>query len=454
MNRRTRILWAGALTAGCAAMALVFLPPVLHGDHAGQAAPADRFVVHEWGTFTSFAGSDGVNLEFRPLVTDDLPRFIMNPFSQPGSNPFIKQNYVALQRMETPVTYFYTDTPRVVNVRVDFPKGMLSEWYPVVKHFDAGQPSGDLKHFDSGQPSGDLKHFDSGQQTGERTFRGHAYLDWGPVRLTPPRQFADVRVRGPKGQAVRASLPPVGASDHYGRARETDSAIVETVDATRGSHFEKFLFYRGLGNFELPIKLAALGSDRFEVANSADDASGALLLVRIDDGHVRFTRMDSIGPRSTVEIALPRDESTVDDLAEATAAELRGAGLYPKEALAMVNTWRGSWFGENGTRLLYLVPGKLTDSLLPLSVEPAPQERVRVLVGRLETLTPEDSQRLVEALAGNAAGTRPTAESIEAELASLGRFAEPAIQFAIGQTDDPPTRDRLEKILSEVCAGK
>ena len=44
--------------------------------------------------------------------------------------------------------------------------------------------------------------------------------------------------------------------------------------------------------------------------------------------------------------------------------ELSAAGLYDKEALAMVNTWQASWFGENGTRLLYLVPTKLTDKLL------------------------------------------------------------------------------------------
>ncbi len=192
------------------------------------------------------------------------------------------------------------------------------------------------------------------------------------MRLTPPNQFADVRVRDPKGKAIPASLPPVDAGDHYGRARETDSAIVETVDANRGSHFEKFLFYRGLGNFELPIKLVALGNDRFEISNSADDASGALLLVRIENGRVRFARLEPVAQHSQIEVNLPSEASTVDALAEAMVHELTAAGLYNKEALAMVNTWRTSWFGENGTRLLYLVPDKLTEKLLPLAVDPAP----------------------------------------------------------------------------------
>jgi hypothetical protein len=134
--------------------------------------------------------------------------------------------------------------------------------------------------------------------------------------------------------------------------------------------------------------------------------------------------------------------------------ELTAAGLYNKEALAMVNTWRASWFGENGTRLLYLVPGKLTDKLLPLTVDPAPDQRVRVLVGRLETLTPEDCQRLVHALVGSETDEKPTEAAVKAELTTLGRFAEPAIQFVLGQTRDPNTLDRLKAILTDVRHGK
>src|SRR4051812_22572789 len=106
MKRKTRILCAAVITTVCMALALAFLPALLHGNDARPAAPAHKLVIHEWGTFTSFAGSDGVNLEFRPLVTNDLPRFIMNPSSQSAS-PFLKSlskdQYVALQRMETPV---------------------------------------------------------------------------------------------------------------------------------------------------------------------------------------------------------------------------------------------------------------------------------------------------------------------------------------------------------------
>jgi len=341
MKRRSRTIWAAGISTGCVAIALLLLPAFLRGHDFHRGSPSSKLVVHEWGTFTSFAGSNGVNLEFRPLVTNDLPKFIINPSNaQPWVKLLTKSQYVGLQRMETPVTYFYTDVPRVVNVRVDFPKGMLTEWFPAVKDLEAGAP------------------------TAEQAM-GRAYLDWGAVRLIPPEQFANVRVNGldrsGRAAAVPAWLPEVAENDHYGRARETDSAIVETVDSLHYSHFEKFLFYRGLGNFELPIKLVALGNDRFEVANSAEDASGALLLVHIDSGHVRFVRLGPVSPRSSIEISLPDSRTTIDRLVAATVRELTAAGLYEKEALAMVNTWRDNWFGEDGTRLLYLVPGKLTD---------------------------------------------------------------------------------------------
>lgn len=35
-----------------------------------------------------------------------------------------------LVRMETPVLYFYSQRPTTLSVRVDFPKGLITEWYP------------------------------------------------------------------------------------------------------------------------------------------------------------------------------------------------------------------------------------------------------------------------------------------------------------------------------------
>src|SRR5260370_34663097 len=38
-------------------------------------------------------------------------------------------------KMETPVTYFYTDRPCDVQVRVVMPQGIMTHWYPAVRYF-------------------------------------------------------------------------------------------------------------------------------------------------------------------------------------------------------------------------------------------------------------------------------------------------------------------------------
>ncbi len=102
--------------------------------HAGDTNSDGRLVVHEWGTFTNFSGSDGVKLEYRPLIDNDLPDFVLDRGMQAGLHPrFTKTLLRGRQRMETPVTYFYTDKVRDVNVRVRFPQGLLTEFYPPVQ---------------------------------------------------------------------------------------------------------------------------------------------------------------------------------------------------------------------------------------------------------------------------------------------------------------------------------
>ena len=88
-------------------------------EEAGSLSEAnDPLIVHEWGTWTSFSGSNGVQLEFRPLHDAGLPMFVLdrsdfNPTGKPRSS-LAKSATVARYRMETPVTYFYTDRKSVV----------------------------------------------------------------------------------------------------------------------------------------------------------------------------------------------------------------------------------------------------------------------------------------------------------------------------------------------------
>src|SRR4029077_9859924 len=108
---------------------------VAYARQEPKPAQSGRLIVHEWGTFTNFSGSDGLQMDFRPLVDSDLPPFVLDRARQAQvfyPSVYAKGMYLARQRMETPVTYFYTDTPREVDVQVAFPQGLLTEFFPPV----------------------------------------------------------------------------------------------------------------------------------------------------------------------------------------------------------------------------------------------------------------------------------------------------------------------------------
>jgi hypothetical protein len=96
---------------------------------------------------------------------------------------------------------------------------------------------------------------------------------------------------------------------------------------------------------------------------------------------------------------------------------LTSQGLYPDEARAMIETWRQSWF-EEGSRLFYIVPGSFLNSMLRLTVNPAPAQTARVFVGRLELVTPATMQAVRKILADHDG----------AALGTYNRFLEPILE--------------------------
>ena len=66
----------------------------------------------------------------------------------------------------------------------------------------------------------------------------------------------------------------------------------------------------------------------------------------------------------------------------------------------MLETWRDSWF-EEGSRIIYIVPSRSVNAVLPLQVDPTPSQTVRVFVGRIKLITPETEQAVQTAIATN-----------------------------------------------------
>src|SRR3954454_23620884 len=97
--------------------------------HLIASNPKEKFIAHEWGTFTSVQGADGIQIQWNPLIRTDLPEFVYNRAVKQGgfpasyrftvidgkSVPGVPPSFV---RMETPVIYFYSDKERTADVRV------------------------------------------------------------------------------------------------------------------------------------------------------------------------------------------------------------------------------------------------------------------------------------------------------------------------------------------------
>jgi hypothetical protein len=115
---------------------------------------------------------------------------------------------------------------------------------------------------------------------------------------------------------------------------------------------------------------------------------------------------------------------------------------------------KSSWFGEEGTRVLYSLPQGDTDKLLPLHLAPAPREAIRVMVGRLETLTPEQ-EASIAALVSHLGDNDPSARMQAAKrIRALGRFAEPALTHVAATSDDPEVKLSAQALLRTILEKK
>ncbi len=381
---------------------------------SGNLGAAPNYVAHEWGTFTSVQGADGVQLSWNPLVTSDLPDFVHNWPKSGRTNIDLarvalvsKATAMSLQRMETPVIYFYADADLTLNVQVKFPQGTMTEWYPQANF---AVPA-----------------------SAEDVF-GPKSLRWDSVQVSasvPAPASGQVRVGD---QVPRIATKP----SHYYAARETEADILRVNGET-----EKFLFYRGVGNFRAPLTVtqSAAGGVELKLQNRGAEELRDFYVYEVRGDEARFVKVDRLAAGAGAGVSLDQAVAFAPvtavrgRLGEALAASLVEAGLYAAEARAMVRTWDDSWFGERGLRVLYLLPEAWTDRTLPLSLEPKAAQVKRVMVGRAELITPSmqsDLQReLVRYSQGDEAGKARSLEAVR--HLQLGRFLEPAARLVTGR---------------------
>ena len=355
---------------------LALLGPVFAAD---PVSPAAGVTVHEWGTFTSVAGELGEPVYWSPLTApSDLPCFVNRLPTQ------CVKCAPSIMRMETPVLYFYSAKPATVSVKVDFPSGLISEWYP---------RAADVS------PKGAV------------TYERNGRIDWGKVEI---------------GDSAFGNFPKDDRPSHYYAARETDSAALRV-----NGQEEKLLFYRGVASDGVYLAPRILPDGRVEIRRNSLYAVPRAILFENRDGNIGYRVVRDLSQPVTVDA--PKLGADVREVHRELAQALEGAGLYPKEAAAMIETWRDSWF-EDGLRVFYLVPKTAVDFLLPLRIEPAPVQTTRVFAGRVELLSNAMRQNLQTALAN---GDIPT-------LAKCGRFFEPFMAM-MHATPSPEVRSYMNR---------
>lgn len=378
------------------------------------AANPIPYTAHEWGTFTSVQGTDGAVLDWNPFTVWELPEFVYTrqrplrgadvPKSARAFAALdLKQGAAWRQRMETPVIYFHAPEAFDVNVRVGFPKGLVTEWYPSTSAF--GPVAGAAAVVADSSES---------------------FAAWNGVR-----------VLAPGSQPVRAAIQMETAS-HYYAARETSANLIQTtrrlnLPPAEAPESEHFIFYRGAGNFDAPVRVRALDDHSIRIENLGSHALRGLVVVHVRDGRAGFAASQLLpgGEQRTLPVPELKEQNDRDlgELARTVRQVLEAEGLFADEAQAMVKTWNDSWFREPGLRLFYVLPRPDVDAILPLTFDPPPQSLVRVFVGRAELIAPRVERELLRVF--EARPWIPAEENLrQLRALALGRFTEAGLQRA------------------------
>lgn len=367
---------------------------LVHPLGAGTQTVEPGLTVHEWGTFTSIAGNDGHAMEWAPLTGawpgSDLPGFVEHF----GIRRF-KLRLRGAIRMETPVIYFYSPRDLNLSVHVAFSKGLITEWYPHASRVSPTQEVSTTSLYKNG---------------------ADGTISWSQIHLEA---------------GTNPEFPREEAKHSYYEARQTSAAPL-SIRTAKGEQHEKFLFYRGVSSFTLPISAQLATDGNLLVNNLVNQEIPSLILFERRGDRIGYRISTGLDTKTTIQPPeLTRNINTLyRDLEEILVAR----GLYRDEAQAMIRTWQTSWF-EEGSRLFYIVPRSFVDAILPLTINPQPGNTVRVFVGRMELVTSATQNAVLQALASHDRKT----------LQMYNRFMDPILRAIAG--DDPAKENYIQQLM-------
>ena len=414
-------------------MNIKFHSLVLCGLSISFGSVVSAYDLHEWGTFTTVSGSDGSVLSGLHVEEEKLPDFVyshigMRPQAANGSyammlpplmpnlmNRYDNQMFVMkdakgkiipaasfkgipqamLQnvtvKMETPVIYFYGDDTPKVNVKVGFNGGTISQWYP-------NRTSGDTPNLIKVTEEEILERT-------KKSLSGKQLVLHQPIDFSKPYNGSiewDVDII-PKAEADPAYTFKSNENHTWIYPRVPDANMVKV-----GDEYEDYLFYRGVGNFELPATFRVDASETLHVKNNSKEAIPFAFAFENIAGKFRYKTIGEItvGSEATVAedewVSPSGGESQQVAVFQEVRDGLLAQGLTRDEANGMVKTWWKSYFEKDGLRVFWVVPQTDVERILPLTVTPKPENQVRVLVGRADVLRPKFEQEMITNLGTHA----------------------------------------------------
>lgn len=400
---------------------LIASPAIVLAESIAPPAPKP-LVVHEWGTFTSLQDENGSPIAGLNSNDEPLPQFVHrlggarvandNDPAYLWSKSVARMHPDVTMRLETPVIYFHPadDTPLKLDVSVKFNAGILSEFYPgaITRTTIADKPT---------------------TRPAERiTSETVGTLTWKNVIVAPGE----------------VKLPET--KEHVWLAPRA----VNSAPITVGKESEQYIFYRGLGHLDAPIRVVRRSSgnivlydQRPKFYDRQQMKLGGMWLAEFNDaGECAFRAIAEAPANGKVKALEHAGTFAPEEFSKDNLANLRSAmhealvkdGLFADEADAMLETWKLSYFKSTGQRLFFLVPHEWTDEVLPLQIS-KPCELTRVMVGRIELITPQQREH-IQFL------TRlsPDNPLLGEEKQKLGRFADALILDEMKRNPSEPLR--------------
>jgi hypothetical protein len=334
-----------------------------------QAQPApQRLIAHEWGVITALADEQGQLLTWQPLEgAPPVPSFIQR-YEMPQSPGTV--------RIDIPAIFFKVDQQTAVTMNMEFLKG----------YFYTGYPRADYQDYT---------------------------LSWPAITLLPG------------GNMTLITEP---TASRYYQLRNTQGAQVR-VDHAGHKQYERFIHLRGAGRLELPLRVK-VDHEEFHIEPASNLASqiGQVIAIENRKGKISFRMVDL--QEGKARFARSQTAMNIDLATARLRRLLNQQGLYPDEASAAVAGISPEWF-EPGTRLIYLLPRQMVDETFKCQLTPAPSNHLRLYAVRVELITPQLRQDLLdrltmvnlesptscEALLGSATLIRPLLRHLNQDLA-------------------------------------